>query len=342
MNSSSNPPPDPALDAFLRRAAEYVPRASQLLPVAHAPADAVPGEVWVTHAEEEEEPLTVILLERFEGERGNATLFTAAPIFADPEMAGPFDVVLPRELFGFEAVIAFDSAGSLLSDSLQECKGALPQDWTSRLIAFHNGLVGGVETPLVKLTGVEPSFVGLTTGVPFIDEKDPAFVFHEELAESMQRLAELTLAWGTAVVAVPDWAKKLWEQMRAMAQDATAELDEWWEAVARVMFRPPLAYGMGAHGPDAGRARQMRELRVGDTGAQIGVVECVAPAGAFALTVFADPGRALENAEVLDGSGQVVTKVLGGKAVSTFRLADGVFLLRLADGTLAPLYERIE
>jgi hypothetical protein len=182
-----------SIGAFLEQARQYTPRTRQIRALAHTPAQAAPGEVWLTKAPgtadgEPEEPLTVLLLERFEGDPGEPPLFTAAPIFSDPRMAGPADAVLPREILGFEAGIAFTSAASLFAESLVACEGALPEVWITRLTAFYGYVRGVVKSP--------PP--GVTTGAPYIDENDPAFVFHEELAEQMQALATPALEWATA------------------------------------------------------------------------------------------------------------------------------------------------
>lgn len=346
MNPSSDPSPDRALAAFLERVGPYVPRTPQLVPVSHPPAQAKIGEIWLTQAAtnsgSSEEPLTVVLLERFAGKPGKATLFTAAPIFSDPHMAGPSDIVLPREILAFEAGIAFESAGSILSENLRECEGALPENWASKIAAFRDYVLGRAENP--------PE--GVTIGAPFVDENDPAFIFHEELAERMQPLAELALAWGegTALVTVPEWAISLFGKAKQLGHSLSAdlsehweELTEWWEERARPILIPSPAYGMAADHLDAGRPRFGAAFRVADSDARIGLVECVSPAATFALTVFADPNHSIEGAEVLDGAGQVVTKISDGKAASTFPLADGLFLLRLSDGTLAALHhEHVE
>jgi tetratricopeptide (TPR) repeat protein len=182
-----------SIAAFLQQARQYTPRTRQIRAVAHTPAQAAPGEVWLTKAPgtvegEPEEPLTVLLLERFEGDAGEPTLFTGAPIFNDPRMAGPADAVLPREILGFEAGIAFASAASLFAESLVACEGALPEVWITRLAAFYGYVRGVAKSPPPEVT----------TGAPYIDENDPAFVFHEDLAEQMQALATPALEWATA------------------------------------------------------------------------------------------------------------------------------------------------
>ena len=182
-----------SIAAFLQQARQYTPRTRQIRAVAHTPAQAAPGEVWLTKAPgttdgDPEEPLTVLLLERFEGDAGEPTLFTGAPIFSDPRMAGPADAVLPREILGFDAGVAFASAASLFAESLVACEGALPEVWITRLAAFYGYVRGVAKSP--------PP--GVTTGAPYIDENDPAFVFHEDLAEQMQALATPALEWATA------------------------------------------------------------------------------------------------------------------------------------------------
>lgn len=193
MNLPSDASPDSALAAFWQQARQYAPRTRQLRAVAHTRIQASPGDVWLTQPPdaaggEPAEPLTVLLLERFEGEGGDPTLFTTAPIFSDPSVAGPADAVLPREILGFEAGIAFASAASVLGESLTNCEGALPEEWISRLTAFHDYVRG-------RATNPPP---GIVTGAPYLDENDPAFIFHEILAEQMQALAIPALEWADA------------------------------------------------------------------------------------------------------------------------------------------------
>ena len=209
MNLPSNASPDSSVAAFWQQARQYAPRIRQLRAVAHTRAQAAPGEVWLTQSPDvadakPAEPLTVLLLERFDGEDGDPTVFTTAPIFSDPSVAGPADVVLPREILGFEAGIAFASAASLLEESIVACEGALPEDWISRLTAFHDYVRG-------RATNPPP---GIVTGAPYLDENDPSFIFHEILAEQMQALATPALEWATtpesdetpvSVVDFTDW-----------------------------------------------------------------------------------------------------------------------------------------
>ena len=345
-----------SIAAFLQQARQYTPRTRQIRALAHTPAQAAPGEVWLTKAPgtadgEPEEPLTVLLLERFEGDAGEPTLFTGAPIFSDPRMAGPADAVLPREILGFEAGIAFASAASLISETLVACEGALPEVWTSRLAAFYGYVRGVAKNP--------PP--GVTTGAPYIDENDPAFVFHEDLAEQMQALANRALEWATGATAieVPGWFEELVKTVR----DVTETVSERWKECAFPVPLPMPGLGMGALGgasssilgfigwgaamavrglvsgaaPSAGRP--LCQLAVGDTGATVLLGQCQIPAGAFGLEVLADPNSRLQGANVLNAEGQVVATIAGGKCATPFSLEGNLLLLRLSDGTLAPLKE---
>jgi len=194
MKPTSDASQQSALAALLQQAQQYKPRTRQLRAAASVPVEAAIGEVWLTKAldkaeAEPEEPQTVLIIKRFEGDVGEPTIFTAAPIFSDPRMAGPADAVLPQDILGFEAGIAFASAASILPESLVTCEGALPEDWIYRLAAFYD-YVGGIAQ--------DPPH-GVTTGAPYIDSNDPAFIFHEDLAEQMQALAMPVLKWATGV-----------------------------------------------------------------------------------------------------------------------------------------------
>lgn len=140
-----------------------------------------PGEVWrmqsVCTTDEETEPLMVLIIDRFEN------IYTAAPIFSYPEMAGPNDVVLPKEIFGFEACISFSAAASVSRESLMFREGFIPEDWVTKLNKFHAYILGKEIKP-----------TDIMHGASYIDENDPAFVFHEELAEQMNSAAKLCLS----------------------------------------------------------------------------------------------------------------------------------------------------
>ena len=343
-----------ALGALLKYTQQYAPRANQLRAVAHTPAQAAPGEIWLTQTNEgangePEEPLTVLLIERFEGEAGEPTIFTSAPIFSNPRMAGPSDAVLPREILGFEAGIALASCSSNFAESLVTCEGALPADWTSRLAAFYQYVRGIAE-------GLPP---GVTTGAPYIDENDPAFVFHEELTEQMHALSGQVLEWVTTAESseVPGWFSTAFESLKERAGALAESANEWWEACAFPITLPRAGFGMSslgaghsipgwvgligmaAQGLMSGAARHFWRLTVGDTGAIVLLEECRTPTGAFALEVLADPNNRIEGSDVLDAAGHVVATIAGGKSGAPFRLEDNRLLLRLSDGRIVPLSE---
>jgi hypothetical protein len=324
MNLPSDGSPDSALAAFWQQARQYTPRTRQLRAVAHSRAQASPGDVWLTQTPdvangEPTEPLTVLLLERFEGEAGEPTLFTTAPIFSDPSMAGPADAVLPREILGFEAGIAFASAASVLSESLMTCEGALPEDWISRLTAFHDYVRDRTANPPL----------GIVTGAPYLDENDPAFIFHENLAEQMQALATPALEWATmdehlAEVQndpVPQWRQQI-EQSSVMKPtgrrsgympSSLAEL-----ALAASSGIPPTA---------------VETLLVGNA-ASIELVEQVGQPHVYRALVTTDPLKELSGAEILSGDEQsVLARFIEGEDVATAKFPGHAgILVRLADG----------
>ena len=357
MKPSSDREKQSALSALLQRAGQYSPRANQLRAVAHSPAQASPGEVWLTQTPatangEPDEPLTVLLIERFEGADGEPTIVTGAPIFGSPRMAGPTDAILPRVILGFEGGIAFGCSGSILTQNLAACEGALPEDWTSRLVAFY-AYVRGV-------TAKPPA--GVTTGASYIDKNDPAFSFHEDLAEQMQALAIPALESATAEET--DKAPRWFEELVSTIRDVTRTVSDLWEQVAFPIPLPAPGLGLGAVrglgssilgvvGVGAvigarwlfsGRAPSDRwplcQLAVGETGATVLLQQCATPEGTFVLDVLRDPENRLQGSEVLDAAGHVVATISGGKSDRPFAPVEGnVLLLRLSDGTFAPLKE---
>jgi len=345
MKPSSDRSTQSALAALLKQARQYAPRSSLLRSVAHAPAHAAPGEIWLTQSTEgetgeAEEPLTVLLLDRFEGGSGEPTLFTSAPIFCEPGMAGPTDAILPREILGFEAGIAFASAGSILSKSLAKCEGALPEEWITRLSVFFDYVRGRRET-------LPP---GTVVGAPYIDENDPAFVFRENLTDQMHVLATPVLEWVAAAEpsAVPGWFSRAFVTLKERGVAASKSVGEMWEECRFPIPLPNLRLempslggaaliGMAAYGFTPGLSRHFWRLAVGDTGAVLLLEKCRTPVDAFAVEVLTDPNNRIEGSEVLDTLGNVVATIAGGKSGASFGLEENSMLLLLRDGTLVPL-----
>jgi hypothetical protein len=334
-----------ALAALLEKARQYAPRSNLLCVVTHTPAQAVPGEVWLTQSNEgengeAEEPLTVLLLDRFEGQTGEPTLFTSVPIFSEPGMASPTDAILPREILGFEAGIAFASAGSILSKSLAKCEGALPEEWITRLSAFYDYIRGRKETPPL----------GTVVGAPYIDENDPAFVFHENLTDQMHVIATPVLEWVAAAEpsAVPGWFSRAFDTLKERGVAASKSVSEMWEECRFPIPLPNLGFqmssiggvglvGMAASGFMSSVPRPFWRLAVGDTGAVLLLEKCRTPADAFAVEVLTDPNNQIEGSDVLDTAGNIVATIAGGKSGAPFCLEANWMLLRLRDGTVVPL-----
>lgn len=308
MNPFSDASPDTALAALLQQAREITPRTHQLRAVKHSSDQALPGEVWLTQTTDEAngepaEPLTVLLIDRFEGEVGEPSLFTAVPIFSDTRMAGPADAVLPQEILGFEAGIAFASAGSMLAENLVRCEGALPEDWTSKLIAFDEYVRGGALNP--------PS--GVLTGAPYLDKNDPAFVFHEDLAEQMHALATSALEWATkpdaetALLAGPaKEASKAAEQLNA---PVTAAASNELALAASTEVTP----GFG------------EILQFGEHGARIRLSGQTGRRGIYRAKALDDPSHKLAGASLITREGVILAAFKPGEGITTGSLVTDAF-----------------
>lgn len=307
MNPPSDASPDSALAAFWQQARQYVPRTRQLRAVAHTRTQAAPGDVWLTQPPdladgEPAEPLTVLLLERFEGEDGDPDVFTAAPIFSDPSVAGPSDAVLPHEILGFEAGIAFASAASVLGESLMTCEGALPEDWISRLTAFHDYVRGFAAHP--------PS--GIVTGAPYLDENDPAFIFHENLAEQMQVLATSVLPWAL-------------NELVMSSESSTIQA-----------YTPATASHLGLAASSDFPAAVVEVLHVGEK-ARIKLIEQPGEPGVYRARILEDPLNELNGGEIISSVKNAILATLSATAGSAkFSGKDGI-LVRRADGRLLGL-----
>ncbi len=129
------------------------------------------------------EPLMVVILAAEIARVKGHTLHLVAPII-DSAMAGPEDVLLDRNVLGHRAAVAAGSAVTVLHDSLDRCRGVLPGRLQARLTAFQRFLD--------CLSGCRPE---VTTGLPYLDEKDVRFVYNEELADRMAYLQEPVVAW---------------------------------------------------------------------------------------------------------------------------------------------------
>lgn len=332
MNLPSDASPDSALAAFWQQARQYAPRTRQLRAVAHTRAQASPGEVWLTQLPdvvdgEPAEPLTVLLLERFEGEDGDPNIFTTAPIFSDPSMAGPADAVLPHEILGFEAGIAFASAASVLGESLMTCEGALPEDWVSRLTAFHDYVRG-------RATNPPP---GIVTGAPYLDENDPAFIFHEILAEQMQALATPALEWATA------------DEYLTEAQNDPVSLSRQQIETCPIMKptgrRPGYMLSSLAElalaASSAVSPTAVEVLLVGEAG-RIELFEQMGQPGFYRARVISDPLKELDGAEIISSEDQTpLVRLMAASGTATFNGMRGIFV-RLADGRVVTPTKEVE
>jgi hypothetical protein len=166
------------------------------------------GQVWQTQKlggdagteEESYDPCWVLLLDRFDdyGE----LMYEAAPIFTETDMASEEDVVLPRYLLGFSCAVAIGTTLTVLRGSLKSCEGSLPEEWRERLLTFYrrtraaqNGVPDSADEsdrgPLAAPVIVQ----GLQVGLPYLDEADPAYEFHQDLVERLDYLQKAVLEW---------------------------------------------------------------------------------------------------------------------------------------------------
>lgn len=206
------------LDALGQAGNAYLPPKRLLRSLAIEPGNAKVGQVWRTKAMSEDaqtqggfDPCWVVLLAALPATSGS-TLYEAAPLFTATEWTGPEDLVLPRDLLGFSCAAALGTEVTILSESLLACEGELPVAWTTRLTEFRSYL----QTPGTPIPD------GVQTGLPFLDEADPAFEFHESLVERLDYLQEPVLAWlDSQEQPVPNWV-----------EETTAALGSAWRSAA--------------------------------------------------------------------------------------------------------------
>lgn len=174
---------DPAFDNYLLRLLQGRDESKSLIHVKRTPGQAEPGDIWQTTMrasllDEPECPTYVLILEadhdmEIDGKEKRSA-YRAASVFNEVRRAGMMDVVLSAEIMGYKVAVALGSAFPMLSTGLSACVGKLPDE------AFR--LVTGYLACLDRRSDTLPE--GLVIGRPFIDDRDPSAIFHDQLIES--------------------------------------------------------------------------------------------------------------------------------------------------------------
>jgi non-ribosomal peptide synthetase component F len=135
------------------------------------------GQIWTAQpTSQSEEPLVLLVTAVFED------IITVMPIVSDVYYASSQDIVLPREVLGFDAAV-FILETTVLQDALQRCEGRIPQETRQLVAAYLQHLKTGRAKP-----------DGVVNGMPFLDEKDPAYKFRGAVADQLNELASSAIA----------------------------------------------------------------------------------------------------------------------------------------------------
>jgi hypothetical protein len=316
--------------AALKQAAKaYGPPRRLLKPLVGDERNAALGQIWRTKAaseaaglHEDFDPSWVILL----GEKtrdAEQTLYEAAPLFTAIEMSGAADIVLPRELLGFACAASLGAVVPILSGNLLTCEGELPSEWVDRVLGFRQH----VEDDRIALPE------GVYTGLPYIDEADPAINFHRALADRLDYLKEPAFAW----LAVHQQKAPAWvDEMAARLGAAWRSAADWWAEHAIEWAGTPGAIAFQASSSEPGRELKNGLWVAEAIGVRILISETELGGDKVALNALVDPNGLLEGASVLDSARTVIATITKGGA-SFSRPAGGVFLLRTSDGEFVAL-----
>ncbi|NLE66229.1 MAG: hypothetical protein GX608_02310 [Lentisphaerae bacterium] len=228
----------------------FLPRKGQMRPASAHPRPAA-GQLWLTRPDpgfpdnlpagiRTDDPVRLILLEAGTGNLKGHRLHLAAPIIENPAMAGPDDLILPKEVLGHRVAVAAGMACTVLQDGLDRCRGCLPPAWLSSLQAFQEGLLNHASPP-----------ANVQTGLPYLDEHDVRYLAHRKLADGLAYLQEPVLAWAEAcgtfgkALAPPITARALREVMGRCWKRVQGWCKAAGEAAAWAPPEPGVVYAAG-------------------------------------------------------------------------------------------------
>ncbi len=139
------------------------------------------GQVWRTLSKppfpdnspadcHNEEPFLVLILSDEPTEISGHLIHHVMPIHRECAQAGPDDILLPREVFGYRVVVCAGASVPVFRESLDICVGVLPKSFLEPVVAFQDWLEGSSD--------VRPQVL---TGLPYLDEQDVRWRYKEAL-----------------------------------------------------------------------------------------------------------------------------------------------------------------
>lgn len=157
------------------------------------------GQVWTTRVlatvgDQEfrcaapEETLRLIILKARETTIQGTMLHLAAPVLNDTDKAGPEDVLLCENVFGYPVLVAVGAAVTIIHDSLLSCVGQLPSPLYQHLSRAYAEVDGSQERQSQTRTSCG------VMGWAYLDEEDSRFIFHKGLVAQMAYLQAPVLA----------------------------------------------------------------------------------------------------------------------------------------------------
>jgi hypothetical protein len=136
-----------------------------------------------------DDPVCVVIISSHHMPIIEHSLHLVAPVITNTPMAGPEDVILPREILPYRPAIAMGHCFSILDQSLGKCMGRLTDETTNNIINFREFIHGDIDTC--------PKVV---TGPDYLDEMDIRYKFHQEILDKATYLT----------VPVLQYIKKIW------------------------------------------------------------------------------------------------------------------------------------
>lgn len=182
--SEETPPFDPERLALLMHAVRNLPPVERQCH--HEPFNAEPtiGQLWRAwcgpESDEETDPSPAVLLINTSGMGPDH--FQAIPVFADVEMTGQYDILLPEEVFGCAWALAVSESFTVDICNLHSCLGRLPEAWIERTrFAMKNERCLDKEEALVW-------------GQPYASKKDQRIKWRDEFLQNMQPMQSAALS----------------------------------------------------------------------------------------------------------------------------------------------------
>ena len=247
--------------------------------------------------------------EPLEGDDSESIL--VAPLHRDGALAGPEDVLLPREVFGYRMVVCVGASFPTLPECLELCLGQLPEDWLNRLQLFSDWL-----------TGVTEERPDVLVGLPYLDEQDVRWRFKNKMMTDLAYLQFPVVDWMVGSGLLDD----------SQAGDIATN-----ESMGRLLCLPfgdeieDLALAADSS-ISAERPLASRVYRAADP--DVGVIIQISEAedaGYLSLEVLEDVQNITEGAVLLSEDGNANGHIMQGMAYFVAPKT-GRFLVRLADG----------